>query len=327
MNKPGQKRLPYKTLEPPDPPPTITLLTILGMVLVTYMAANGKTFWVEKYAFTAGHMSDLLSTGDYLGLLSYIFSATGAQFTAWLWPLNAVFTWVFGHVVEKKMKTLRFAITMFAVVISGWFLVFVTARLTPDKMYLGPSMMLFGLLGAYFAHFPKLEHKVQQWLRPNTEIFRNQTETPLEERYWVSPWLYVIGFVVYQVILQVALNFDKETIVARTHMDFLGTAHAFMLGNLQEHPSAFQPIAAIINIGVGFALAKILPAFQVIRKPVRPGGKLQLEVIQHYRELRTLDLTHEQACEGAAKFAAVPIDIAKDWISKGSAGLKDQDMR
>ncbi|HEY9792273.1 MAG TPA: rhomboid family intramembrane serine protease [Candidatus Obscuribacterales bacterium] len=327
MNKPGQKRLPYKTIEPPEPPPAVTILTLLGMILLTAMASNGKVFWVEKYAFTAGHMSDLLGTHDWAGLLSYMFTATGAQFTVWLWPLNAVFTWVFGYVVERKMKNVRFGIMMFMLVISGWFLVFITAKATPDKMYLGPSMLLFGLLGAYFAYFPKLEHKVQQWIRPNTEIFRNEKETPLEERYWVSPWLYVIAFVAYQVILQVALNFDKETIVARTHLDFLGTAHTVMLGTLQVHPSAFQPIAAIISIAVGFVLAKALPAFQMIRKPVRPGGKMQVEVIQHYRELRTLDLTHEQACEGAAKFAAVPIDIAKDWISKGSSGLKDQDLR
>jgi hypothetical protein len=96
---------------------------------------------------------------------------------------------------------------------------------------------------------------------------------------------------------------------------------------MQVQPSAFSPVAALISIGVGALFAQVLPKFAMSLKPKRPGGKLQLEVIQHYRELRTLDMTHDQACEGAAKFAAVPIDIAKDWISKGAAGLKDQTIK
>src|SRR5262249_43530095 len=195
-NKPGQKRLPYKTLEPPAPPPAVTILFAIGMIAITAMVSNGKHFWVEKVAFTAGHMSDLLHGGDYVGTIAFMFNAAAAQFTPWIWPLNAVFLWVMGHVVEKKMKTLRYGIMAFLLVITGWVCVFVNAQLTPDKMYLGPSMFLFGLLGAYFAYFPKLDHKVEQWIRPNTEIFRNEKEVPLTERYWVSPWAYVVAFVV-----------------------------------------------------------------------------------------------------------------------------------
>lgn len=323
----GAAKLPYKTLEPPPPKPLVTVLVGLTMVLMTYMAASASKFdWIAKSAFTAGHMADLLRANDFGGLLSMMSYASMVQFSVWIWPFNAFFLWVFGYVVEKRLKSLHYMVLVAIIMVTGWVAVYTQAIATPSKMYVGPSMMLFGLLGAYFAYFPKRENKIQQWTKNPTEIFRNEKEPTTEERYWVSPWMYVIAFVAYQILLQVCLNVDKDVIIERTHMSFLGPAHNYLFGKLEVFPSAFQPVAAIINIGVGYAVASVLPMFTVAVKPKRPGGKLQLVVIQHYKELRTLDMTHDQACEGAAKFASVPLDIARDWIAKGAAGLKDQDV-
>ena len=290
--------------------------------------SNGNINWIEKAGFTASNFSDLVHTSNFMGLLTLFWTATSAQLSPWMWGLNAFFIWCFGYVVEKKMKPARYLALLLTLIPSGWILVFIFSQgYNYNKLYIGPSMLLFGLLGAYFAYFPKKPFKPQEWVRPNTQIFRHEEPTPHHERHWVSPWTYVIAFAAFEIFLQLGLTFDKDFFVAKTHIELLGTIHTAVFGRMQTNPAAFQPVAAIMNIGVGFFIGYMLPKLRASVKPVRPGGKLQLEVIQHYRELRTLDMTHEQACEGAAKFAAVPIDIAKDWISKGAAGLKDQDIR
>jgi membrane associated rhomboid family serine protease len=321
----GPKTLPYKILEPPPPPP---LITILLMVTMVFFVADGNINWTDKVCFSATKMSEQM--GNPVQLMQLMFIATFSQLSNWICVLNALFIWAFGHVVEKQLKALRYLAFVLVILFSGWLLVFVLSGVAgASKMYVGPSMLMFGLLGGYFAFLPKRPFKPQAWVKSPTQIYSTEQEVPMHERYWVSPWAYIITFVVYQVILQVSLFVGVDAIVDKTHMDFLRLIYTQALGRMNSDsiPYAFQPMAAIGNIAVGVFCAALLPKLAMVIRPKRPGGKLQLEVIQHYRELRTLDMTHEQACEGAAKFAAVPIDTATDWIVKGAAGLKDQDLR
>lgn len=300
------------------------------MLLICLMPAfvsNGNINWLEKVAFTAAHFGDLAAKSDLMGLISYMVTASLSQLSAWNWIINSFFLWCFGYIIEKKLKGWRYAAFILCCIVIGWVLVVVNAGLNVNKMYIGPSMMFFGMLGGYFAFFPRKHFEAQQWVRPSTEIFKREKARPVAERYWVNPWAYVIAFVIYEVLLQMGLNFGKEWVVNKTHIQFLGEVHQFIVGRIQGAPSAFNPISAVLAIGAGFVVAQTLPKLAMSMKPKRPGGKLQLEVIQHYRELRTLDMTHDQACEGAAKFAAVPLDLAKDWIAKGAAGLRDQEIQ
>lgn len=314
------------SIDPPDPKPIITVLLIC--VLPLFMT-NGHIDWVDNNGFTPMQMADAVrqGPGSIIGLIPTMFKAALGELSPLMWVLNGLFIWIFGNVIEKKLKTWRYPLFVCAMVITGWFCVYANAGFNVNKLYIGPSMLLFGMLGGFFAFLPKKPHKPLPWVKPPTEIFKKEDTTPIHERYWVNPWLYISAFAVYQIILQVALNMDKDAIVNATNMNFLGTVYTALLGRIQVNPGAFQPVAAVMQIAVGAGLAYMLPMFALSIKTKRPGGRLQLEVIQHYRELRTLDMNHEAACEGAAKFAAVPIEIAKDWISKGAAGLKDQDLR
>jgi membrane associated rhomboid family serine protease len=311
-------------IDPPEAKPIITVLMICALPL---FVATKNINWVEQIAFTPLKFAELLATGQYSELFLYMGKATLAQVSPWIWLINSLFIWVFGYVLEKKLKAWRYPVFLIIAMIASWTAVYATAGFNQSKMYVGPSMLLFAMLGGYFAFFPKKPFKPQQWLRPNTEIFRDDKPTPINERYWVSPWMYVSAFILYQIILQIFLNFPKDVLISKTHIDALGLIQQTLVGRMQVQPSAFSPLAAGVALAAGALFAQILPKFGISLKPKRPGGKLQLEVIQHYRELRTLDMTHEQACEGAAKFAAVPIDIAKDWIAKGAAGLRDQEIK
>jgi membrane associated rhomboid family serine protease len=311
-------------IAPPDPKPIFTVLLICLMPL---FVSTGKIDWIDKTAFVPQKFAELLATQQFVSLMQYIWTATLAQLSPWVWILNGLFFWIFGYALEKQLKGWRYPVFLIVSMVSAWVAVYATAGIYISRPYIGPSMLFFAMLGGYFAYFPRKPFKPQQWLRPTTEIFRTDTPTPVHERYWVSPWLYVIAFAVYQVVLQAFLMMGKDTLIAKTHIEFIGTLQQLFVGRMQVQPAAFSPIAAVLAVAVGALMAQVLPKFGLSLKPKRPGGKLQLEVIQHYRELRTLDMTHDQACEGAAKFAAVPIDIAKDWISKGAAGLKDQEIK
>lgn len=288
--------------------------------------SNGNIDWVTQVGFTAAKFGALLASG-FQSTIPFMCTATLAQLTPVNWVLNSLFIWMICAPVERRMKGWRFPTLAFATIATGWVCVFINAGFNQDKLYIGPSMMLFGMLGAFFAFFPKKAFKPEQWIRPSTEIFKKEDKTPINERYYVSPWAYVIAFVVYQIFLQFMLSVSKDQLVNMTGMSFLGQVHTIFVGRMQVNPAAFNPIAAMLQIGAGALIATVLPSIGLTLKPRRPGGSLQLEVIQHYRELRALDMTHAQASEGAAKFAAVPIEIAKDWINKGAAGLKDQNIK
>jgi membrane associated rhomboid family serine protease len=309
------------------PPETKPIVTVLLICVMPLFVSTGKIDWIEKTAFVPLKFGELLATGQYGNIVSYMWTATFAQLSSWVWLLNALFFWLFGYVLEKRLKGWRYPVFILTGIVCSWVAVYATAGFNISKAYIGPSMLFFVMLGGYFAFFPRKPFKPQQWLRPTTEIFRTDKPVPANERYWVSPWMYVISFAVYQVALQAFLAMGKDAIVAKTHIELLGQLQQWMVGRMQIQPSAFAPIAAVLSVGIGAMFAQLLPKLGLSLKPKRPGGKLQLEVIQHYRELRTLDMTHDQACEGAAKFSAVPIDIAKDWIAKGAAGLKDQEIK
>lgn len=311
----------------PDPKPVVTVLFIMAML--AFGMTNGRFDWVEKVCFTPEKYASFLNAGDYGGLITLMWNATSAQLSQWLWIPNGLCFWVFGYVVEKKLKGWRYPLFLLICMVASWTAVYATAGLLNyDRKYIGPSMITFALLGGYFAFFPKKAFKPQLWVRPSTEIFRNEKPPEIHERYWINPWIYVVAFSIYEIVLQIALQVGPDGIVKLTHLPIMKQAYLMFLGKIQLSPApqAFSPIAAGISIAVGALVAQALPRLAMSIKPKRPGGKLQLEVLQHYRELRTLDMTHEQACEGAAKFAAVPIDIAKDWISKGAAGLRDQQL-
>jgi membrane associated rhomboid family serine protease len=314
-----------------DPKPVLTVCWMILPVLISAVGgpaliANDRIDWVTTAGFTAAQLGTHLAT-EPSAAFSYMIMASLAMLSPAMWAINSLFLWLLGAPIERKLKGWRYPAFLVMTVVSGWLCIYYTAGFNRDKIYIGPSMMLFGLLGAYFAYFPKKPFKPEQWVKPSTEIFKKEDKTPIHERYWVSPWTYVIAFAIFQIALQIGLTTSRDQIVNMTGMPFLGQVYTFLFGRMQVSPSAFSPIAAMFQIGIGALLAQILPMLAMSLKPKRPGGNLQLEVIQHYRELRTLDMTHDQACEGAAKFSAVPIDIAKDWIAKGAAGLKDQNIK
>ncbi len=317
---PSSKKTKIETVQPLPKP----VLTLLMVCLMPLGLSDGHINWAALHAFTARHFHELLAANDYQGLFSYLAGATFGELTPWIFVLNIFFVWTFGSLVEQKLRTWRYPLFLLIGFIGSWYLVAMQAGFNAGKMYIGPSMFLFYLLGGYLAFLPKKPFKPSDWVKPAWKIFREDSPPPIFEQYWVSPWMFIILFAIYSLALQYSLSVTKDQLVNLTKIALAGQVHLFFIGRMDTANAAFAPLPALETIMLGAAVAYALVHMVSSATVKRPGGELQLQVLQHYRELRALDMTHEQACEGAAKFTAVPVEIARDWITKGVAALKDK---
>lgn len=305
------------TVEPPKP-----ILTLLLVCMMPIFLSNNHTNWLSTNGFTALKMQEL--QGNFAGLMQHLFTATFAQLSPWVFVLNAFFVWMFGSLMERQLIGWRYPMFIMVGIFAPWFLVSYHSAMDPGAIYIGPSLFLLYMVGGYMAYLPKKPFKPQDWVKPSWKIFREDASAAEGERIWVSPWIYVTAFAIFQVVLYLGMSFPKDKLAEITHQPGVVKAIEFLLGKNDAIAYPFTLLPGIESMLMGAMAAFALAA--MYQKPTtrRPGGALQVKVLQHYRELRALDMTHDQAVEGAAKFSAVPVDIAKDWIAKGAAALKEQ---
>jgi hypothetical protein len=72
-------------------------------------------------------------------------------------------------------------------------------------------------------------------------------------------------------------------------------------------------VPAMCNMLVGYVVVLISV---LLTTPDHVGNPLERLTIQRYKQLRRLDMTHDQAVAGAAKLLSIPHDQAKFWISQ-----------
>ncbi len=307
-------------LAPPPPKPILSLLMVCASPLGLSDGKGGS--WIASHGFTARHFQELIDKQD-PNVVGYLMGTTFAQLSPWLFVINAFFMWTFGSLIEQKLIGWRYPAFLTLGLFGTYGLVALDCVDNPDKMFIGPTMFLLYMLGGYLAFLPKKPFKPADWVKPGWRIFREDAPPQIFERYWVSPWVFIIAFAVYSLLLQFALSKTDAQINQITKQPIAAKVHRMAVGPVSRQVAAFAVIPAIETVLLG-AFSAFLFSSMITRPSVkRPGGKLQLKVIQHYRELRTLDMTHDQAVEGAAKFTAVPLDIARDWIAKGVAAVKD----
>lgn len=304
------------------PPPPKPILSLLMVILSPLGLSDGKGGWLATHAFTARHFQQLVDNHD-PNIVGYLLGTTFGQLSPWLFVVNAFFLWTFGSLIEQKLISWRYPAFLTLGMIGCYGLLALDSVDNPDRLFIGPTMFLFYMLGGYLAFLPKKPFKPADWVKPGWRIFREDAPPQIFERYWVSPWVFIIAFAVYSLLLQFGLSKSDTQINQITKQPVAAQVHRLVMGPIFRPAYAFAVIPAVETVLLG-AFSAFLFSSMITRPTVkRPGGKLQLKVIQHYRELRTLDMTHEQAVEGAAKFTAVPIEIARDWIAKGVAAVKD----
>lgn len=314
-----------------EAPPIVTLLVMLGPPMLAGLlgqSGSPNVNMMTAHAFTARKAASLLVKSDWGGLINIAYQATFDHMTAVLFLINLGFLYIFGCWLEKKLWGWRYAAFMVLGIFVPWAILYFDVQgSNPDKMFISPLMMMLFMAGGYFAVKPVKPFVPQDWVRPSWKIFRQERKIPILEQYWVSPYVFIIAFIVYASAVNALMDFTRNQIVDLPYSHAkVGEAHRWVIGRIDHSGqiAAFSWLAGLGCFVAGAIGAPLLLGIKMTTTAKRAGGELQMRALTHYKELRSLDMTHEQALEGTAKFVAVPLDICRDWIAKGQAALKGQ---
>ena len=315
-------------LKPPEVKPLLTLAMMLFCILNT---GKGDINWLLSHSISADKIMNGLSANNWaaLGILSAI-AATG-QLTFWMMFINILFVWLFGSAIEKKLIIWRYPVFVLVSIIAPSLLLAFSSPLGTaayTQNVFGPTMMTAFLLGGYMVFKPKKPFKPQEWKTPKWKVFkgndatqRNRVKVP-----WVDPTVYIIGFIAWSAIQMVLLTISRQTVVDATHQLWVGNVYAAITGGSTSGGRflVLQPISFMLTVLSGAVMAYLLVNLSSNVKYKRAASDMQVQAVLQYKELRALDMNHNQAVEGTSQLIGVPLDVCRDWITKGLQPIKDE---
>ncbi|MBX9686329.1 MAG: hypothetical protein K2X27_06475 [Candidatus Obscuribacterales bacterium] len=299
----------------------LTIVLILTCIFVAGDPSKGWGYnqWCAEHAVTASKFFSALEKNNFNAILSMTFLASSAQLGPIAFVFNSLFWWLFGNIVEKKLVAWRYPLFLLIGMVGSWALLVYDIGVPPSQRYIGPTMMTMYLLGAFLIFKPKKPFKPAEWKPPAWKIFKG--DDPSERKMkvpWVSPWIYVGFFAAYTAALHFLTSMSAKDLVDLTHLGFVGTVRNMVSGTITAGTiQVMRPIPAVEAMLLGLLSGYILVNIVFKTKLRRDAGDLQIQAVLQYKELRALDMNHKQAVEGTSKLIGVPLDIVKDWISKG----------
>lgn len=285
--------------------PWVTLGVVLLCLWCLSEVSNNGLGWLRAHGINGADCFRFLKTHAWSKLAYYGFWSTFCQMNIWHFLANAYFIWVFGSTVEIRLGNARFlAIILGSILIDVLCLVFDMGR-SNHHYFIGPSLLTCSILGSYMVFFP--EKKIDpagSFQRTTTGYFRNAPPRDPVSSFGVSPWILITCFVAYQFamnlfILKAATKFPTQYELVRA----LPAAEAFV---------------------AGFALSLLMI---MLTTGAVEGNPLQKLSLIRYRQLRNLDMTHDEAVVGAARLLSVPVDQVRAWIGKNAGAIEGQGAR
>lgn len=313
--------------------PALTMLAMIGPPLIDgiknyFYPASETMNMMTVHAFTATKAYSMFSKENWGGLANMCYQATFDHMTGFLFVLNLAFMFIFGSWLEKKLWGWRYFVFLILAVFVPWAILFYDVKSAPslvEKMFVSPLLMMLFMAGGYAAVKPEKPFVPADWVRPSWKIFRQERKIPVMEMYWVSPWVFVIAMIIYASAVNIGMGFNRRMILdVPGSSPMFAQIHRWVIGRIDQpnQIAAFSWLSMLGTLAAGAITAPTLLMIRLTTEAKRAGGQLQVRALQHYKELRSLDMTHDQAIEGTSKFLAVPVDIVRDWIAKGQAALK-----
>jgi hypothetical protein len=258
-------------------------------------------------------------------------SATG-QITIWILLVNVLYIWLFGSQVESKYyQKGRFFIFLGGVALIPAAILYLTTPAGTNaylQKIVGPTLMTCFMLGGYFLYLPKKPWKPAEWKPPRWKVFKGNDEKQrtMVKVPWVNPWVYVFGFFIWTGLQQAMFTFSRQDLVNATHQIWLGDLYSTLTGGTVSGGTiaVVAPIPAVLSILAGGIFAYLCQSLMTTVKYKRQASDLQVQAVLQYKELRSLDMNHNQAIEGTSKLIGVPLDICRDWINKGLQPIKEE---
>lgn len=220
--------------------------------------------------------------------------STFTQANIWQLLGNAYFVWVFGSTLEVRLGSLRFSILVLASIFVGWYLLGLSIGTKSSSLFIGPGLLTCGIIGGYLIFFPEKKINPRGNLDHSYRIFKDEPTPNPADSFGISPWIILLAFIVYQIAMHFILNhmsirFDVIQILPAFETMILGSTITFLMVSISTR--SYQ------------------------------GDPLKRLAIQRYKQLRGLDLSHEEAVKGAARILAVPPEQVEQWVTKGGNAI------
>ncbi len=271
--------------------PAVTIF-LIGLCLVVYfLSTSHGTSWIKDHSFTRDYFFDCLYLHQYWNLLVRLFWATFCQLTPWQLLANLYFLWIFGTILETRLGHLRYLIMVLICTLAGWSMLAVNQPLDSPVLYLSPGLMIFGLLGGYLNFLPEKKLSATGSIKQDYRIFNKEPVPDPIDYFSVSPWWVFSGFAICQ------------------------TGLYFLMFYSSLHAANMRPLPALWTMVIGFLCARLLVMQSTGKIEGHPLHKL---VVARYKELRKLDMNHEQSIHGAAILLSVPSDKVRKWVTESS---------
>lgn len=274
--------------------PWITILILVLCLFMFYQFSSRDMLWLKWSAFAPAKFTLFYSQGKYLQLLGAMFWPTFCQASIWQLIGNAYFLWVFGSLVEVRLGFVRYLCLVLLGIFGGWTMLSYEVGLKSYALFIGPAILTCTLIGAYMVFFPEKKISPGGTIGRSTRFFRNERDPDPSESFGVSPWVILTAFVAYQIL-----------------MHFLLAAMPVHLDNIRVTPAIVAFLAGLVTSA----------AMVTIVTGGASTNPLRSMVVQRYQQLRALDLTHDEAIEGASRLMSVPSEQVKQWVSKGGGPL------
>lgn len=277
--------------------PWITGFMLILSLILFYQASSHGMLWLKYTAFSPGKFELFRLQHQYLPILNMMLWATFAPVNTWHLFGNAYFLWVFGSLVELRLGTGRFLALVLIAILGGWIMQAYEAGLMSYGLFIGPGLLTASIIGAYLVFFPEKKINPGGTIGRSTKFFKNEPDRDVTAAFGISPWWLITAFVVYQVAMHFIL---AKMPVGFDNMHLISAIGAFLLG-------------------LASCALMVASAAQGVS-----GNPLKILAVQRYRQLRALDIGHEDAIEGTAKLMSCPVDQVKQWITKGGGALPTQ---
>lgn len=296
---------PVEELEPLKPLITI-LLVFMFLCVFGFSFQRGLT-GAQLNAFTGARFAEYLSSNDYVKLISMMFNATFNQVAfakndilhsalgVLQGVFNMYFVWVFGSLVEIRLGYLRYMAVLVAAMLVGWFCLGMEVGVASTPYFVGPAFLTGGILGAYLNFLPVKKIPQGGNIGRSYKVIVTESLADPSKAFEVSPWKLFGFFFIWQIALHFLISFMGAS-------DF-------------DNGRLLSLIAAVVT---GLIVSVILI---MLAAPSVEGHPLQRLAMIRYRELRKIDLTHDQAITGTARLLSLPDETVKEWLQTARSGL------
>jgi membrane associated rhomboid family serine protease len=292
----GTKKRDRPILEPPKPVVTIGL-NFLCIIAYSQMMTQ-RLLYVKNNSFCPGKLFYLLDDNKLIDALYMMFSATFTQINVWQLLASMYFIWVFGSTIETRLGNGRYLVLILVSMFAGWALVGYHGRGASLCFYVGPAFLISALIGAFLMCTP--EKKISpggSMFERKYQIFKNEPDPNPSDEFTVNPWVLIVAFIATQgifhyVMTQMGLGFDSISIIPALESAVIGLLLAVLLVYMATSSIVANPMKGL--------------------------------AIKQYKELRALDMTHNEAIDGTSRMLTVPVEKVQEWIKSGASTLPQQ---